>query len=91
MSNRSFNSCWIINCVQRGANVSLKYLGHSVSPERVVVDQGKVHAIDWPLPKNVKALRGFLGLTGNYRRFSSRYSTLAPFTALTKKNSFHWT
>lgn len=38
-------------------------------PKWVGVDPDKIQAIvDWPIPKNAKGLRGFLGLTGYYRR-----------------------
>lgn len=68
-------------------------MGHVVSKAGVEVDQEKVQAVlQWSIPNNVSQLRGFLGLTGYYRRFIYRYAQLAqPLTNLLQKNSFTWT
>jgi hypothetical protein len=64
-----------------------------VGKDGVRVDPKKIEAMqDWPHPKTLKSLRGFLGLTGYYRKFVKNYGKIAaPLTALLKKNSFTWT
>ena len=72
----------------------VKFLGHVVSEQGVVVDPAKIEAvIKWQPPKNVTEVRGFLGLAGYYRRFVEGFSKLAmPITSLTKKGEkFLWT
>nr|XP_028964667.1 uncharacterized protein LOC108169704 [Malus domestica] len=71
----------------------IEYLGHVVSRQGVAADPSKLQSIqDWPLPHSVKALRGFLGLTGYYRKFILNYRKICgPLTALTKKDAFKWT
>ena len=68
----------------------IEYLGHRVTAKGVEADKEKIIAtIEWPIPNNVKKLRGFLGLTGYHRRFVAGYNSIAaPLTRLTKKNEF---
>ena len=72
----------------------VKFLGHVVSKDGVLVDPSKVEAVkNWSRPKNPTEIRSFLGLAGYYRRFIKGFSSIASsLTKLTKKDvQFVWT
>jgi hypothetical protein len=68
------------------------YLGHLIIVAGVKVNPRKIESMqNWPQPKTVIELHGFLGLTGYYRKFVKNYSLIAqPLTQLLKKEQFGW-
>jgi len=68
------------------------YLGHIIGAQGLQVQREKIHAIlDWPIPKTLTELKGFLGICNYYMRFVKGFSQLcAPLIDLTKKGAFKW-
>ena len=72
----------------------IHYLGHLISPEGIRPLPNKLDCIQhMPVPKNMKEIKQFLGLTGYYRKFVPRFADISrPLTTLTKKDKkFEWT
>lgn len=68
------------------------YLGHIISAQGVAMYLSKIEAISsWPTSTTVRALCGFLGLMGYYRKFIKAYGEVAaPLTKLLKCEAFLW-
>ena len=72
----------------------VEFLGMIVRPGFISMDPVKLAGIqDWPIPKNVKGVRSFLGFGNFYRKFILGYSSITrPLNALTQKNlQWEWT
>jgi len=66
----------------------VSYLGHVIGQTGAKPDEKRVKAVrDYPKPRTTREFKGFLGLTGCYRRFIPNFSKIAkPLTELLKKN-----
>lgn len=71
----------------------IMYLGHVISDSNVQPNPDKIKAVaEFPLPKNQKQIKQFLGLAGYYRKFIQNFAAIAkPLTVLLKKDEkFNW-
>lgn len=66
-----------------------EFLGHIVTSEGVKPNPDKIEKIiQWPMPKNQKEIKQFLGLVGYYRRFIQDFSKITrPISKYLKKDS----
>ncbi|CAN6571533.1 unnamed protein product [Malus baccata var. baccata] len=76
------------------ATKEVEFLGHKINEGKLMMEKGKIKAIqEWEPPTKVLTLRSFLGLANYYQRFIKGYSAIAaPLTDLLKKNkAWEWT
>jgi len=66
----------------------VNYPGHQITDGGVKPDPQKINCVkQFPIPKNVKEVKSFLGLSSCYRRFIRNYGQIAkPLTSLLKKD-----
>ena len=75
------------------AHPQVNYLGFVLSEKVVSASPDKIKAVrNYPIHKNVKDVRAYLGLASFYRRLIQDFATVAkPLTELTKKDRpFIW-
>ena len=71
----------------------VKYLGHVVSENGISTDPEKIECVrSWPVPRNKKQVRSFLGFCSYYRKFVKGFSLIAkPLFVLTENlTKFFW-
>ena len=71
-------------------------IGHVVSAKGICPDPAKTDVVaNYPIPKNAREVKQFMGLCNYYRRFVKGYSEIAAplFKLLSKENvkCFMWT
>jgi hypothetical protein len=73
------------------AQSQVEYLGHIISSDGVATDPEKIVAVkEWPEPKSITELRGFLALAGYYKRFIRDYGKICrPLFDSLKKGNFN--
>ncbi|GBL95273.1 Retrovirus-related Pol polyprotein from transposon 297, partial [Araneus ventricosus] len=66
----------------------IEFLGHVIEDDKIFASTLKTKAVlNFPEPANLKQIHSFLGLTAYFRKFISKYSTIArPLSDLLKKD-----
>jgi hypothetical protein len=69
----------------------IKFLGHIISDEGVKADRERIEAIlRYPVPKNQRELRKFLGIYNFHQQFILNYSSYAETLLILLRNGKKW-
>ena len=72
---------------------SIKFLEHEITRNGILPDEDKIDKVkNFPIPHNLRTLRGFIGLASYYRKFINKFSDIAkPLNKLLQKDEpFLW-
>ena len=75
------------------AKNEIQFLGHVVKDQKLLPDERNIEAVtNFPIPKDITGVRGFLGLVGHYRRFIPKFAdkSNALRKLLKKGEQFKW-
>ena len=75
------------------AKNEIQFLGHVVKERKLLPDERNTEAVlNFPIPKNITGVRGFLGLVGHYRRFIPKFAEQSDALRklLKKGEQFQW-
>ena len=66
-------------CKCRFTQKEVEYLGHIITPDGIKPNRNLAAAVkEFPVPKNVRELRRFLGMTSYYREVCKGHPSIAP-------------
>ena len=68
--------------------LSVRFLGHIISAEGIKPDHDKIKKIlEWPIPRNITQLRGFIAICSYYRQYVKGFSGIGRCLTDLMKNS----
>ena len=78
------------------ASNNIKIFGHTVHNGTISLDEEKIRVVaNWPVPKNKKQLRSYIGFVNYFRSYIPQYSSVAfPLTEMLAKprsDKLQWT
>lgn len=71
---------------------TVEYLGVKISRDCIQTQERLVNAVnEWPIPKSIRVVLGFSGLSGYYRKFVKDYALITkPLTNIITSHKLYW-